>query len=355
MGSSLGPTLANLFLCHHEKIWLDNCPIELKPAWYRRYVDDIFTLFRSEESANLFKSYMNGMHANINFTNEKEIDGCLSFLDILITRNEGRYHTNIYRKPTFSGIYSNFKSFIPTTFKLNLLFTLLFRLFHIISGTSSFHVEVEKLKGIMLKNGYPARIFARCVKLFLAKNKTHVKVTTVPKKEVFVILPYLGKTSMKIASSLKKLFGKAFPYIELNIVFRISCRISTLFSYKDRVPDSLLSDFVYYFECCSCKFTHVGITRRHKKVRICEHRGVSPKTGKLRKGQISTSVRDHMLENADCTVNDGDFSIISRGGSKEDLEIKETLLIKKLRPTLNKASKSIQLFLFEDKWQQFYI
>ena len=25
MGSPLGPTLANAFLCHYEKLWLDNC------------------------------------------------------------------------------------------------------------------------------------------------------------------------------------------------------------------------------------------------------------------------------------------------------------------------------------------
>lgn len=40
IGSPLGPSLANAFLCHHEKIWLENCLIEFKPAFYRRYVDD---------------------------------------------------------------------------------------------------------------------------------------------------------------------------------------------------------------------------------------------------------------------------------------------------------------------------
>ena len=41
MGSPLFPTLANSFLCHHEKRWLDKCPEEFKPGFYRRYVDDI--------------------------------------------------------------------------------------------------------------------------------------------------------------------------------------------------------------------------------------------------------------------------------------------------------------------------
>ena len=45
IGSPLGPTLANVFLCYHEKIWLQNCPSEFKPVNYRRYVDDTFLLF----------------------------------------------------------------------------------------------------------------------------------------------------------------------------------------------------------------------------------------------------------------------------------------------------------------------
>ena len=44
MGSLLGPTLANAFLCHYEKEWLDNFPSHFKPIVYRRYVN-IFVLF----------------------------------------------------------------------------------------------------------------------------------------------------------------------------------------------------------------------------------------------------------------------------------------------------------------------
>ncbi|XP_037779128.1 uncharacterized protein LOC119575548 [Penaeus monodon] len=47
MGSPLGPTYANAFLCHHEKEWLNQCPEEFKPNLYRRYVDDTFLLFKN--------------------------------------------------------------------------------------------------------------------------------------------------------------------------------------------------------------------------------------------------------------------------------------------------------------------
>ena len=59
MGSPLGCSLANVFLCHHEAKWLDNCPQNFKPLLYRRYVDDTFMLFRERSHIPLFLNYLN--------------------------------------------------------------------------------------------------------------------------------------------------------------------------------------------------------------------------------------------------------------------------------------------------------
>ena len=79
MGSPLGPTLANAFLCFHEQIWLNDCPDEFKPAFYRRYVDDIFVLFRSPDHLEKFKNYLNSKHRKIRFTFEKEHNNSMLF------------------------------------------------------------------------------------------------------------------------------------------------------------------------------------------------------------------------------------------------------------------------------------
>ena len=126
MGSPLGPTLANAFLCYHEKRWLDKCPEEFKPVFYRRYEDDIFVLFRKEEHLKLFLNYINSCHENIKFTSEKETNNKLSFLDIEISRDKNQFITSVYCKPTFSGVFSHFDSFIPRSYKFNLLLTLTF-------------------------------------------------------------------------------------------------------------------------------------------------------------------------------------------------------------------------------------
>ena len=54
MSSPLGPTLANVFLCYHEKNWLQYCPSEFKLVIYRRYVDDTFLLFGSKHHIKKF-------------------------------------------------------------------------------------------------------------------------------------------------------------------------------------------------------------------------------------------------------------------------------------------------------------
>ena len=65
MISPLGTTLANAFLCNHEKNWLNVCPPPFKPVVYRRYVD-IFALFKYTEHLIFFVSYIHLKHKSIN-------------------------------------------------------------------------------------------------------------------------------------------------------------------------------------------------------------------------------------------------------------------------------------------------
>ena len=79
--------------------------IKIKPSFYRRYVDDIFVLFESSESANSFREYMSSKHQNINFAIEKENVGSLSYLDVKNCRKNDKYVISVYRKPTCNGAF----------------------------------------------------------------------------------------------------------------------------------------------------------------------------------------------------------------------------------------------------------
>ena len=107
MGSPLGPTLANVFLCHYEKIWLNKYPFQFKLVVYRRYVDNIFVLSKSKEYLKLFFNYINLKHKNIKFTFETEDSNNFSFLDVQITGKNKWFVTSTFRKATFSGVFTN--------------------------------------------------------------------------------------------------------------------------------------------------------------------------------------------------------------------------------------------------------
>ena len=126
MGSPLGPSLVNAFLAHYEQILLNDCLDEFNPAYYKRYADNIFLPFRSLHHLEKFNKYLNKKHGNIKFTDEKQLNRLLPFLDMLISLYNKGFTTTVYRKPKFRGVYSNFNSFIADEYKHGLIFTLLF-------------------------------------------------------------------------------------------------------------------------------------------------------------------------------------------------------------------------------------
>ena len=116
------------------------------------------------------------------------------------------------------------------------------------------------------------------------------------------------------------------------------------FSFKDIVPEPLRSFQIYNFTCASCSASYTGKDVRHMKGRVSEHQGVSLRTRKHTRGIFSTSVRDHML---DCNhlVTWDDFKVLGMESNHWLLDIKESLLIKRDRPLLNRDIYSQELFL----------
>ena len=53
IGSPLAPVLANLFMGHHERIWLENFKAS-RILFYQCYVDDTFCVFDTEHDATFF-------------------------------------------------------------------------------------------------------------------------------------------------------------------------------------------------------------------------------------------------------------------------------------------------------------
>ena len=109
-------------------------------------MDDILVLFKSAEHLSKFRDYFNTCHQNMSFSFEREKDGKLSFLDVNVSRQEGHFVTTVYRKPTLSGVYMHFESFLPTTYKFGMIYTPVYRCFKICFDWTKFHEELNFLK-----------------------------------------------------------------------------------------------------------------------------------------------------------------------------------------------------------------
>ena len=79
---------------------------------YKRYVDDIFVLFSCKEHVQHFVDYMNKQHKCLKFTSEAQNVNSFLFLNIKITRHNQQFKISVYRKPTFSGVFTHYHKII---------------------------------------------------------------------------------------------------------------------------------------------------------------------------------------------------------------------------------------------------
>ena len=106
-----------------------------------------------------------------------------------------------------------------------------------------------------------------------------------------------------------------------------------------------MSRVVYKYTCGRCTSSCYGETDRHLKVRSGEHIGISSLTFRKAKPSKESAVRDHLL-NWNNMASFDELTILVSGRHNHILEIKESLLIKRDKPVLNKNIGSAKMFLF---------
>ena len=208
----------------------------------------------------------------MSFSHEVERDGKQSFLDVNVFHEEGQFVTNVYRKPTFSGVYTHFESFLPATYKFGMVYTLAYRCFRICSDWTKFNQELRFLKGVFLKNGYPSGFIDSCFKKVIDNVLTESPVKlTVEKRLLILPLPFLGDISLQLRTKLRKSFKNILNCCKVQIVFKSQRRLSSQFHFKEPLPYDLMFKVLYKYTCGRCNSSYYGETDRHLKVRAGEH------------------------------------------------------------------------------------
>ncbi len=339
MGSPLGPVLANIFMGHHEKIWLGQYS---GPGllFYRRYVDDIFCLFENQEQVHGFLDYINNQHPNIKFTCEEEENNTLPFLDISISKTEGpNFDTTTYRKSTYTGLLTNFISFTSIHYKVGLIKTLIDRARKINSSVESLKKDLSGIKKTLLKNRFPLHVLQR----YFDRAQTIIEPNSTERQNSenddcrYFKLPYIGKMSVQTKMKLRELVEKyCKPEAKIKIIFTTQ-RIGSYFGLKDSFPKEMLCNAVYKFKCASCNACYIGETTKRYIDRAREHLHTDK----------SSAVYKHLRESNDCHASNDEnsFSLLDTARTQYQLKIKEALYIEKLKPELNKLVKFINVEL----------
>ena len=108
---------------------------------------------------------------------------------------------------------------------------------------------------------------------------------TVTKKDLVIVQPHLGELSLEIRTGTNRRIKNNAPECVLHLFsFQTKWKSSKCFTFKDRIPSLLHSDFGYEFK-----------TKRSFKGRMCETFGISALSRKTVKGDDDSTIKEHLL------------------------------------------------------------
>ena len=259
MGSSLGPIAACLYMDYFEESTFQlarQLNISIPSMWFR-YIDDVLAFWKfSEEEFDVFLRFLNSRESSINFTCEKEKDGILPFLDLLIDRSGEDLQFSIYRKSTHTDSYLNrtHSCHPKNAFKSTV------RSLHVradrLCSRPSLAEERQHLRRVFMENGYSEQDIC-----FWSGVNTAIQREYEPPKATIPYYPGIGEKIRSVLSDSN-----------ISIALRPSSTLQSMLVRKRPSPAIQLGS-VYHIPCSedSCSFSYVGETSRPLKERKKEH------------------------------------------------------------------------------------
>ena len=194
MGSPVSPIDCNLYMKHFESMSLTTAPYP--PGCWFRYVDDTHTK-QKKAYVEEFTDHINSIDPDIKFTIGKEENGSLAFLDTnTIRQSDVTLKTTVYRKPTHTKQYLDFKSAHPEEHKLGVIRSLHQRAEVVTTDPDDLNLEKSHVNKALKICNYPQWAINKVAKS-QNKNKDNKKKQPSTKNETkgSIVVPYLkGKS-----------------------------------------------------------------------------------------------------------------------------------------------------------------
>lgn len=347
MGSPLGPTYANFYMCDLENKVIHNA--SEKPKTYCRYVDDIFVVVRNEEQLRKLKQDMEEASI-LKFTYELSVENKIAFLDVNIEKSDGKYVTTVHRKPTDLGRCLNAKSECPERYKLSVVNAYIKRAYRNCSNWELFHQEIERMKQVLVNNGYSNTIIDQQINKFLECK------TTQPEKqqynEIYKVY-YMNQMSPaykldeRVMENIIKRNVKCINSRDkLNlIIYYKNPKTSNLIMKNNLAKDNSMlkkTNIIYEFQCPEevCKLhnniKYVGMTSTSLSRRITMHLAEGGPKKHMQDCHKKILYRQTMVENT---------RILKYCQDRNKLQVLEAIIIRETKPTINVQSTGYQRIL----------
>ena len=190
MGSPLSPVVANIFMEDFETTALATA--DYSPTIWKQYVDDTFVIWpHGRDKLETFLSHINSLHDSILFIMEIEEGKKIAFLDVQIYRNNNNIlETSVYRKPTHTNQYLNFRSHHHPRVKFGIVQCLSQRARKICSLEARRKKEMKLIKEVFVANGYPKKKVDEIMKKRPSEKENTTKDDT-GKHIPLLVLPYM--------------------------------------------------------------------------------------------------------------------------------------------------------------------
>ena len=131
------------------------------------YIDDYAGIWtHGQQALNDFLTFLNDQHPNLSFTMEHSGQGQgVPFLDTFVTvetcENLTKLETELYIKPTNSGIILHSTSAHPKDTKYNIIRNIIHRAYNNSPNKQKEDNSVNKIWKLLLENGYPSKLLKR--------------------------------------------------------------------------------------------------------------------------------------------------------------------------------------------------
>ncbi|XP_066931457.1 uncharacterized protein [Clytia hemisphaerica] len=289
------------------------------------------------------------------FVSDKFEDETPHFLDLEIAPDG----LSIFRKDTNTGLYTNFDSYAPWSYRKAWISSLANRATKL-CHPAKLKNEINLIKKFASWNGFPRFAVNKIIKT--ATSPRHSENdnadNTIP-TTLWLRIPYAGPTGEQLVSALKRKLKFCLKK-DTNVMFRViysTHKIGFYTNMKDPTPLKFKSNIVYRFICPGCRASYVGKTERNLFTRCSEHAtkkesAVLEHLKECSEVKFITTLLTLGIEKPNFRsiyinlVNDN-TSVIDSSDNWSSLLYKEALHIKRLKPILNnglKASRELYLF-----------